>query len=134
MNDSPDRPLLVFDGDCSFCRAWVEYWQQLTGDRVGYAPYQEVGARFPRIPQQEFARAVKVIMPNGEVRSGSYAVFSALASVPGRGWMRGLYDRVPGAAAITEAAYGVIARHRPLAYSLTKLLWGVPLAPATYQL
>ena len=32
-------PLLVFDGDCGFCRYWVEYWRQLTGERVNYRPY-----------------------------------------------------------------------------------------------
>jgi len=36
---SLDRPFLVFDGECPFCRAWVEYWKHLTGDRVLYAPY-----------------------------------------------------------------------------------------------
>src|SRR5437870_6301564 len=48
--DSLDRPLLVFDGECPFCRAWVTYWKHLTGDRVLYASYQEVGQRFPKSP------------------------------------------------------------------------------------
>jgi predicted DCC family thiol-disulfide oxidoreductase YuxK len=33
-------PLLIFDGDCGFCRIWVEYWKRLTGDLVAYGPYQ----------------------------------------------------------------------------------------------
>jgi len=52
MNDSLDPPVLVFDGDCAFCRAWVEYWQRLTGERVRYTPYQEIDSRFPDLPQK----------------------------------------------------------------------------------
>ena len=66
-------PELVFDGDCSFCRAWVEYWKQITGNRVIYVPYQELGARFPDIPRDEFAAAVQLIMPNGRAFSGAHA-------------------------------------------------------------
>ena len=35
------RPTLIFDGECGICRTWVDYWAQLTGDRVAYRPYQE---------------------------------------------------------------------------------------------
>jgi predicted DCC family thiol-disulfide oxidoreductase YuxK len=118
--DSLDQPLLVFDGDCAFCKAWAEYLKRGTGERVLYAPYQEVGSRFPRISPAEFTASVKLILPDGEVRSGAQAVFSAFQEMPGRRWMLELYHRVPGAAAISEAAYRVIARHRSLAYRATK--------------
>ena len=83
--DFPDRPLLVFDGDCSFCKALVDYGKRITGERVEYAPYQEVGPRFPRIAPEDFASSVKLILPGGEVRSGAHAVFSALERTPGKG-------------------------------------------------
>ena len=129
-----DRPLLVFDGDCSFCKAWIHYWKGLTGDRLLYEPYQEAGSRFPDIRKEQFASAVQLILPNGEVRSGAHAVFSALESVPGNGWMLRLYDHVPGVEAVTEAGYRVVARNRSLGYSLTKLLWGIPVEPPANRL
>ena len=43
INDT--RPLLIYDGDCGFCKYLVRYWQKLTGDRVAYAPYQETAAQ-----------------------------------------------------------------------------------------
>ena len=133
MDESaPDRPLLAFDADCSFCRVWVEYWKRLTGDRVLYAPYQEIAQHFPRIPREQFAAAVQLILPDGEVRSGAHAVFSALETVPGKRWMLWLYERVPGAAAVSEMAYRVIAGHRQFAFGATKFLWGIPLVPQTY--
>jgi len=46
--------VLIFDGDCTFCRSWVARWQQATGDRVEYAPSQDVAERFPEIPRERF--------------------------------------------------------------------------------
>ncbi len=134
MGEALDRPLLVFDGDCSFCRACVDYGKGLTGDRVNYAPYQEVGPRFPQIGKAEFAAAVKLILPDGEIRSGAHAVFSTLQPVPGKGWMLQLYERLPGAAAVSEAGYRIIAGHRSFAYRVTNILWGVPIEPPTFRL
>ena len=131
---SLDRPLLVFDGECTFCRAWVEYWKHLIGDRVLYAPYQEVGSAFPRTPHGDFASAVKLILPDGEVRTGAHAVFSALALVPGKRGMLWCYDHVPGVRAVSEVAYGVIARYRSFGYHVTRLFWGIPVEPETYRL
>ena len=132
--NSLDRPLLIYDGDCSFCKAWIHYWKTLTRERVLYAPCQEASFRFPDIPKDQFASAVQLILPNGEVRSGAHAVFSTLQSVSGKGWMLRLYDHFPGVEAITEAGYRVVARNRSLGYSVTKSLWGVPVEPATYRL
>ena len=131
-NNSLDRPLLVFDGDCPFCRAWVDYWKSLTGERVLYAPYQEVAQQFPDISPEEFASAVKLIIPGSGVRSGAHAVFSTLDMVPGKQWTLWCYEHIPLFGAISEAAYGVFARHRSFFFTITKLLWGVPVRPPSY--
>jgi predicted DCC family thiol-disulfide oxidoreductase YuxK len=131
--DSPQRPFLVFDGKCSFCGVWIEYWKRLTGDQVQYAPYQEVAGQFPDIPQKDFAAAVKLILPDGEVHSGAHAVFSTLALLPGKRWMSWCYEYIPPFAILSEAAYGLIARHRSLGYWVTRLLWGVPVQPEEYS-
>ena len=131
--ETDNRPLLIFDGDCGFCRAWVEYWKSLTGERVLYAPFQEVGEKFPGVSREEFASAVKLIRPDGEVRTGAYAVFTVLAFLPDKRWPLWLYDHLPGAGIVCEAVYGVIARHRSFAFHMTRLLWGTPARPETYN-
>ena len=73
-----EKPLMVFDGECHFCRRWITRWEQETGEAVDYAPSQEVGATFPEIPQAEFDREVKLIEPNGRVYGGAEAVFRVL--------------------------------------------------------
>jgi lipase maturation factor 1 len=132
LNDSSrEKPLLVFDGQCGFCRAWIEYWKDLTEERVEYAPYQEVAEQFPDVPREEFAEAVQIFLPDGERRSGAHAAFTAMA-VGEKTWPLWAYEHVPLFPAVTEAAYRTIARHRDAGYKITKLLWGVPVRRQTY--
>jgi lipase maturation factor 1 len=130
----PSVPLLVFDGDCTFCRAWIGYWRRLTGDALSYAPYQEVAERFPQIPRENFARAVQLILPHGEVISAAHAVFRSLAIVPGYASLLWAYLHVPGFAAVTEWGYRRIAANRSFCYRATVFLWGKHPEPATYEI
>jgi len=57
----PPKPLMVFDGDCGFCRKWVNRWKFLTGDRVDYEPYQTAAVRFPEIPLEYFKESVQFV-------------------------------------------------------------------------
>jgi predicted DCC family thiol-disulfide oxidoreductase YuxK len=132
MNGSLDRPMLVFDGDCAFCRAWIDYWRKLKGERVLYTPYQEIGDRFPDLPQKDFASAVTLLLSTGEVQSGAHAVFSLLALVPGKNWMLWLYAHIPGFALISELVYEVVARHRSFCHWATRALWGIPIEVETF--
>jgi hypothetical protein len=52
----------------------------------------------------------------------------------GLGWLSWVYQKIPGVAAVTEAAYRVIARNRVAASKITRALWGNPLAPTRYAL
>jgi len=117
-------PILIYDGDCGFCRLWIDRWRAVTGDRVRYAPFQEVATQFPEIPREAFARAVHLILPGGETFSAAQAVFRTLAFVPRCAWMLWLYQQFPGTASIAEFVYGWVARHRNPLYRLTRLFWG----------
>ncbi len=88
------RPTFVFDGDCGICRTWVDYWRQLTGDRVAYRPYQEAAGDLPTIPARDFKRAVQLIEPDGQILSGAAATFRLLSFAPARGGWWWLYRKV----------------------------------------
>jgi len=128
----PEKPLVVFDGECEFCRFWIARWRSIADDRLDYAPYQEVAPRFPEIPVHDFKRAVQLVLPDGSVHAGASAVFRALAEVPGRGLWLSFYRSLPGFAAVTELAYRLIAGHRDVAMRVTRLLWGDTAAKPTY--
>ena len=75
VREAPARPLMIYDGDCGFCREWIARWRRLTGGRVDYATAREAAARFAEIPREEFDRAVQLVEPDGRVSSGAEAAF-----------------------------------------------------------
>jgi predicted DCC family thiol-disulfide oxidoreductase YuxK len=121
------QPLLIYDGRCGFCRIWIDYWKRLTGDRIEYASSQEVGGRFPQIPEAAFAQAVQLVRPDGSVASGARAVFETL----GR---ERVYESWPRVARLSEAAYRWIAQHRSFFYWVTRLTFGTRIEPARFAL
>jgi predicted DCC family thiol-disulfide oxidoreductase YuxK len=128
------QPLLIYDGDCGFCIYWVRYWQKLTGDRVAYAPYQEVAAQYPQIPVSAFQHAVQYIAPDGKIASGAEAALLTLSHTSGKGLWLTLYRHVPGFAAIAEGSYAFVASHRSVLYRPTLWLWGRDYEPPRYDL
>ena len=132
-NASDSKPLLIYDGDCGFCTYWARYWQNLTGDRVSYAPYQEVAAQYPAIPLAEFQRAVQYVAPDGKIASAAEASFLTLSHARGKGFWLALYRRLPGFAAISERVYAFIASHRPVFHRLSLWLWGSDYVPPRFD-
>lgn len=118
------KPLLIFDGDCGFCRKWITRWQSMTGDRIDYAPYQEVAEEYPQISPQEFVTAVQLVDTDGQIYGGAEAVFRALAQVPGKDWGLWFYRHVPGFAPVSRAVYRFVAGNRYALSTLTWWFWG----------
>jgi predicted DCC family thiol-disulfide oxidoreductase YuxK len=108
----PDRPLLVYDGDCHFCKRWIARWRRLTGDCVSYREFQEVAERFPEIPRDEFARAVQFVELDGRVSSGADAVFRLGDFMEGKFALLRCLRRLPGFLPVARCAYRIIASHR----------------------
>jgi predicted DCC family thiol-disulfide oxidoreductase YuxK len=126
---APERPVVVFDGDCGFCRQWIARWRQTLGDRAEFVSYQEAAPRFPQIPQQAFRDAVHLVEPDGRVSRGAEAVFRMLAYAPHRRWPLRLYRRLPGFAPLMEGCYRLVAGHRGWATRLTGWIWGRHVVP-----
>ncbi|MBI3317833.1 MAG: DUF393 domain-containing protein [Candidatus Omnitrophica bacterium] len=112
MNPSRERPLLLYDGECGFCRRWALRWQGRVGEKVELSPYQDHLKEFPRISPEEFHASVKLIGKDGSIHSGAEAVFRMLAHAPGWGWLFWMYQKVPGVMAAAEGVYRFVARHR----------------------
>jgi len=133
-NTVRSQPLLIYDGDCGFCVYWVRYWRKLTGNRVTYAPYQEVAAQYPEIPVANFQGAVQYIALDGKIASGAEAALLTLSHASGKGFWLTLYRRLPGFAAIAELIYAFVASHRAAFYRPTLWLWGRDYEPPRFDL
>ena len=107
-----NKPVLIYDGDCGFCRLLVARWGPLTGDAVVYRSSQEAGDNYPQISPEHFASAVYFIDLNGSFCSGAQAVFKTLAYAPNGKWLLRAYENVPGFAPVSEWVYRQIAKNR----------------------
>jgi predicted DCC family thiol-disulfide oxidoreductase YuxK len=110
----PPKPLMIYDGNCNFCKYWIARWKKLTGDAVNYLPSQnpEIANRFPEVPREQFEKSVQLIETNGEVFCGAEAIFRSLAKNPKWQWPLRCHKRSRVFARLTEAIYRFIARHR----------------------
>src|SRR5213082_543964 len=106
----PPKPLMIWDGECHFCRRWIERWRDITAGKVEYAPYQEIADRFPEIPLEQFQRSVVFIDSTGQVFVAAAAVYQSLRSRAWRRWLWWSYQHIPGFAPISELGYRLIAQ------------------------
>ncbi|HEV3163801.1 MAG TPA: DCC1-like thiol-disulfide oxidoreductase family protein, partial [Isosphaeraceae bacterium] len=124
VENPPERPLLVFDGDCGFCKQWVHRWQAMTGDRVDYRPSQEVAPKYPQIGPDRFRESVWLIEPDGHAWHGAQAVFRLYSLVGEKRWLAHLYRATPAFAAISDYLYSLITQHREAVAVVVRWLWG----------
>ena len=128
------RPTLIYDGDCSFCIEWVGFWRALSGESVEYISGQEAIAsgRFPELTAEDCRKAVQFVTAEGRW-SGAQAVGHFLDRVPGYGWFHWCMRFIPGFAALASFGYKWIAGHRGFALGVTRVIWGVPVRPSTWN-
>lgn len=130
--DQRKKPLLIYDGDCNFCRRWISRWRHVTQDRVDYAASQEVGDDFPEISPERFESSVQLVEPDGNLYEGAEAVFRTLAYASQKYWSLWMYRNVPGFSRMAEGFYRFVAENRRLFSILTRWLWGDHVEPSTY--
>jgi predicted DCC family thiol-disulfide oxidoreductase YuxK len=109
----PDRPTLIYDGECGLCRETVTLlsrWDP-TG-RVTVIPFQDQDrvSAF-RIPTPALAAAMHLVLPDGRVLAGADAAPELLRLLPGKAWLA-LVFRVPGIMPVARRVYAWIAQRR----------------------
>jgi len=111
---APAKPLLIYDGDCGFCKFWILRWRRATRERVDYVPSQDptVAARFPEIAASEFEKSVVYVEATGEIFTGAEAVFRSMDSVWWGRLLLWCYANSRLFARTTERSYSFVARNR----------------------
>lgn len=106
-------PVLIYDGDCGFCRYWLARLRRRVGERLEYLPFQDpqILVQFPHLTSRHLKESVHVVAVDGTVYKGARAVFEALA-LGGITLPKRAYRGIPGCALLSEAAYHFIARRR----------------------
>jgi predicted DCC family thiol-disulfide oxidoreductase YuxK len=130
----PTKPLLVYDGDCSFCSRWVARWRCGGAEEVDAEPFQTAAERFPEIPRENFGRAVHLIEPTGQVYRGATAAFAALAHSGRSSALFWLDRHVPPFRWIAAGIYRIVANNRDAFDQLEWFFSGWRREPPSYVL
>lgn len=109
-----DRPLVLYDGRCGFCRDWSRRLARWDGRgrlrQVAYQERHEV-AGVPPLSDAELEEALHVVLPDGRVARGARGVIALLP------WLRGgkvlaPLAHLPGVARLADHVYRWVARRR----------------------
>ena len=119
-----DKPLLIWDGSCGFCRYWVTRWEGLTDGRVLFVPYQNRPKPLQGFPSDFFRKAVRLLEKPGHLYSGAEAVYRTLRHHKGWSFLQRWYASTPFFRRVSDWSYSRIAAHRPLFFRFSKLLFG----------
>ncbi len=130
------RPVLVYDGNCRFCRMWVDRWSEATGNMVETLAQQDpaVPERFPRLDPEALRHSVHRVETDGRVTRGAEAVLRTLAQVPGWGGLARMGLASAPFLAVAEAVYAWVARHRSAFSAATRWLWGASVLRPTWRI
>jgi predicted DCC family thiol-disulfide oxidoreductase YuxK len=132
VSNPPPKPVLIWDGECHFCRTWVERWRVVTRGASDDATFQEVADRFPEIRREQFQRSLVYIDNSGQVFFAAEAVYRSLGLRRSRKWLAWSYEHIPGFGPTSELLYTIVSRNRGVASAVTRLLWGRDVRPPTY--
>jgi predicted DCC family thiol-disulfide oxidoreductase YuxK len=135
MHTAPRRPILYWDGDCGFCRKWVDRWQESSGESVEYQTLQHAPSYVVEAAGGDPPQQIVLKLPDGTLLTGAHAALTAVQNGGlGAKFLLRLYERVPAFSTFTESFYRWIANHRGLCGSLTKWLWGSSTLKPTYEI
>lgn len=115
------KPILIYDGDCSFCKYWIERWKKTTGEKINYEPYQEIIAEIEEVTREQAKTSVWLILDD-KALSAAEAVVTAYSIAGNTKWLW-VYNNIPLADKIFEWCYRLIANHRSFFFKLTKIFF-----------
>ena len=132
---SQNQPVLYWDGDCAFCRRWVERWQAASGQAVIYRTLQAAPPDVMAAAGGEPFQRIVMSCPDGSLITGAHAALAALAAdQPGSSLLLRAYRILPMFRQTAEAAYHWVAGHRKWCAAMTNLLWGRETLVTSYRI
>lgn len=133
-NPPQNKPVMIYDGNCGFCKRWVTRWKRYSQGKIDFMPYQEAVNEFPEIPESQYKNAVHFISTDGEAYAGTQAVFRSLAYPKQSSFWIWMYLYFPLFAWGTDTFYDYVARNRYLFSKLMIFFMGKTDEPSSYIL
>lgn len=109
------RATVFFDGSCPLCRREIAHYA--ARDRAGLIAFADISAdpaplAAIGVGRDEAMARLHVRLADGTLVSGARAFAAIWSLLPGWRLLARVLRAVPGAMAVAEAAYRIVARHR----------------------
>ncbi len=115
--DNPKADVVIFDGECNFCRAQVQKlaWFDETGKRLGFVSLHdpEVARRFPELTPDMLMEQMYVADRHGNRFGGAAALRYLTGVLPRLRWLYPLLH-IPGSLPFWQWCYKQVAKRRYL--------------------
>jgi len=114
MSQNQAKPVVVYDGECSFCLRQIERIKvRDRRSQFEFVPRQSPGLdeRFPRLADDDFNSGMRLVTPEGEILVGADALYHIVRRLPIWGKVAWIY-RLPGLNALARLVYRWIAANR----------------------
>lgn len=128
-----EKPLMIFDGNCGFCRYWIVKWKKISGLEVDYKPYQEVSKDFKDIDEIHFKEAVRYITLDGTVYNGPGAAYVTYFNKDKVKFLHRLYESNGWFTKLSDLMYQWVADNRSFMSKVSLKMFGKnPANPKPY--
>ena len=110
----PQKPVVVYDGECRFCLKQVGRLQGRDDQEIfEYVPRQAEGLddRFPDLSEGDFNTGLRLIQTDGQIIVGADAIYRIAGKLRGYRHLAWLY-RIPGLCWLLRRAYAWVAKNR----------------------
>lgn len=115
---------MVWDGTCGFCRYWIGRWQNFTGSKIDYRPYQEAHVDFPDIEAVHFTKASRLIETDGKVFSGPRSAYRTFTYGSKWGFLDRWYEKYRWFEKLSDRTYSFVEKNRSFLFKVTKAMFG----------
>ncbi len=127
----PKHPIMVWDGECEFCRLCADRFKSAGTGKVEFIPFQDLHSKYPKAPQLDYKKSVVFFSKNG-IRSGAAAIYGYYSEI-GLQWPLMLYKRLNVFSKISEILYQFIANNRKFFRQIGQVFWGSNFLADTYK-
>ncbi|QDS94973.1 hypothetical protein FF011L_37570 [Roseimaritima multifibrata] len=113
-DDAPGTDVVIFDGQCRFCRAQVERLQRFDrGGRLSFISLHDprVAERYPDLTHERMMEEMVIVDTSGNRHGGSNAVRYLTRRLPLLWWAAPILH-MPGTARLWRWAYQQVAKRR----------------------
>lgn len=110
--ESPNTPLLIFDGDCGFCTTSAQWIEHRLPANVHVEPWQRLDIGSYGLTEQNVTTAAYWVDDRGRTYRGDAAIAKSLVAAGGVWKPIGWLLQIPPISLFAAIGYRLVARYR----------------------